>query len=210
VQKNIFFPDVKPQWDGERDCVVFPALVDGKRVRCDITMEALGKMFRAPLNLNEEGFLRAYEENKSVIYDLARKKILAGEFNFKGEIMIRTDDAGAVHQFDDLPTEDPELRRRLQAVRAILADIAGEKLNSVSLSWEVVRTPDQGWFCQLIVKDSLSKSTVVTGFSSQELKDLNSLALRLQLIRLWGDLLELRTREQHKKVDELVGSLTEE
>ena len=207
MPKDIFFPEVIPQWVWDRDCVAFPALVDGKLVRCLITMEALNTHFQA--RLSEEDCLRAFEENKKVIHDMARKKILSGEYSPKGEIMIRSDDSGAVHEIQQMPFHEPSLNNSFLNAWQILDNIAGEKLKSVTSKWNIVPNPGGDWTCQLILQDKLSKAASSAIFTSNELKDAASLGVRLKLIRVWGDLLEARAREQHQQVQDLVGALKE-
>jgi Protein of unknown function (DUF1488) len=56
------------------DGITFAAIVNGWRVRCSITSEALQKRFGVPNQDLENGFLRNRKQIQTLIEQLARKK----------------------------------------------------------------------------------------------------------------------------------------
>jgi Protein of unknown function (DUF1488) len=69
---HIHFPDDPPQYSGPDLVLTFPALVDGKRVSCSITAEALEDHFGAESS-REEDALRAFNCHRHKIEHAARK-----------------------------------------------------------------------------------------------------------------------------------------
>lgn len=69
---NIEFPDDPPMYCGPNLVLTFPALVDGERVDCTITAEALEDHFGAE-SPREEDTLRAFNCNRRRIEDAARE-----------------------------------------------------------------------------------------------------------------------------------------
>lgn len=70
---NVVFPQIDPQWIFDRDCVVFPAIVDGRAVKCLVTMEALIQNFGAQ-GRSDEDFLRAFVENRKRIEESRERR----------------------------------------------------------------------------------------------------------------------------------------
>jgi hypothetical protein len=69
---QITFPQEPAEYCGRDLVLVFPALVDGERVQCAITAEALEDHFGAE-SLREEHVQRAFEGNRHVIEKAARE-----------------------------------------------------------------------------------------------------------------------------------------
>ena len=69
---RIHFPNDPPQYCGPDLTLTFPAVVDGKRVDCRITAEALEDHFgaRAP---REEDALHAFNRHRDKIHGAARE-----------------------------------------------------------------------------------------------------------------------------------------
>ena len=88
---HIRFPDDPPQYCGPDLVLTFPALVDGKRVSCSITAEALEDHFGAE-SPREEDMLRAFEGHRHkiehaacrMLYELGKKPVVlhSGYFRF--------------------------------------------------------------------------------------------------------------------------------
>jgi len=71
---DIRFPEDPPRYCGPNLTLTFPALVDGERVNCSITAEALEDHFgaRSP---REEDALRAFNGNRHKIEHAARRML---------------------------------------------------------------------------------------------------------------------------------------
>jgi hypothetical protein len=69
---HIRFPDDPPQYSGRDLVLTFPALVDGERVSCSITAEALEDHFGAA-SPREEDVLRAFQRHRHKIEHAARR-----------------------------------------------------------------------------------------------------------------------------------------
>jgi hypothetical protein len=84
---TIIFPPVEA-WDGNRDVAAFPADVNGKRVHCAVSWEALQDNFGG----NNISSLDCFRANRSAIEAKAERLILLGRFEQDGSILIRSQD----------------------------------------------------------------------------------------------------------------------
>ncbi len=71
---HIAFPQERPEYSGRDLALVFPALVDGERVQCAITAEALEDHFGAA-SLREEDVLAAFDAHRRAIERAARRML---------------------------------------------------------------------------------------------------------------------------------------
>lgn len=71
---QISFPIEPPEYCGRDLVLAFPALVDGERVQCAITAEALEDHFGAE-SLREEDVLAAFETHRHAIEKAAREML---------------------------------------------------------------------------------------------------------------------------------------
>lgn len=71
---KIHFPHDAPQYCGPDLVVTFPALVDGERIDCSITAEALEDHFGAPSS-REEDAMRAFDHHRHRIEHAARRML---------------------------------------------------------------------------------------------------------------------------------------
>ncbi|MGV2289373.1 DUF1488 domain-containing protein [Trinickia sp. YCB016] len=88
---HIQFPDEAPQYCGPNLVLTFPVLVDGKRVDCSITAEALEDHFGAQSS-REDDVLRAFECHRHkihhaacrLLYEVGKKPVIlrSGYFRF--------------------------------------------------------------------------------------------------------------------------------
>jgi len=72
---QILFPDDPPQYIGPDLMLTFPALVDGRRVECSITAEALEDHFGAR-SAREDDALQAFHAHRRRIEDAARAMLI--------------------------------------------------------------------------------------------------------------------------------------
>ena len=68
---QIHFPQERPEYCARDLVIAFPAEVDGKRVQCAITAEALEDHFGAP-SLREDDLIAAFDSNRHPIEHAAR------------------------------------------------------------------------------------------------------------------------------------------
>lgn len=83
----ITFP-AQEAWGGDRDVVFFPADVDGKRIRCAITLEALQDNFGG----DSTDPVDCFRQNRSRIEVKAAKLISQARFESDGLVLIRSND----------------------------------------------------------------------------------------------------------------------
>ena len=80
----------KSAWDLERDSMRFEALVDGRKLRCFVTGDALEDHFQASRKTHEQ----AFAENRAQIEAVAKRLLCGGRINPGGEVYIMTADFG--------------------------------------------------------------------------------------------------------------------
>ncbi len=87
MPKDIRFLDEETDFSLPRNCVTFPALVDGTRVLCVVSARLLVEKFRAATE--DVGQLKkAYYSGKVAIQEAARQLIEAGKVNDRAELLI--------------------------------------------------------------------------------------------------------------------------
>ena len=84
---SISFP-AQAVWGDDRDVVYFPAEVDGKRIRCAITLEALQDNFDG----DSTEPVACFRANRARIEAKAAKLIAQARFEPDGQILIRSQD----------------------------------------------------------------------------------------------------------------------
>jgi Protein of unknown function (DUF1488) len=84
---DVYFPDVE-RYNFDPPAVVFPAMVDGRRVNCRISASALVARFRAA-DEAEASLLDAFRTHRSAIRSAAQKKIRQG-FHQADEAILLT------------------------------------------------------------------------------------------------------------------------
>jgi len=84
---TVEFPAVEA-WDGSRLVVSFPADVDGKRVVCAISLEALQDNFGG----DKVPPLECFRANRGAVEAKARNLIGKGRFEPDGSLLIRSQD----------------------------------------------------------------------------------------------------------------------
>jgi hypothetical protein len=68
------FPQERPEYCGRDLVLAFPAMVDGKRVQCAITAEALEDHFSAA-SLREDDLIGAFDANRRAIEHAAQRML---------------------------------------------------------------------------------------------------------------------------------------
>jgi hypothetical protein len=87
MAKNIQFHPNQARHLFDRDCIGFPATVDGHPVECIVSAELLIQRFGARNNSQNE-VQAAFRSGLPVIQEAARKLIEAGCVNDKSEILL--------------------------------------------------------------------------------------------------------------------------
>jgi hypothetical protein len=87
---NVYFPDLE-RCNVDPPAIVFPAMVDGRKVYCRISAAALMSRFRAA-NETEQSLLHAFRANRSAIRAAAQRKIKQGALQVDGAIELGTSD----------------------------------------------------------------------------------------------------------------------
>jgi len=82
-----------------------------------------------------------------------------------------------------------------------LEEVLGQSADQVTAEWDRTKDPRGGVLYTLKLRDATDQ--VQASFTPDELK----FAVRFLLYRLWGDLLKIRSDEQHRKVQEMVDQL---
>src|SRR5262249_26764693 len=148
------FPSVEPYWVFERVCLRFPALVDGSIINCLVSGEALFQHFGAR-DFTADEARRAFNNHKQDIQEAARRKIEGGEFNTRGEILLKMSDFTRqttttpppfsertlrVSYSEDFEN-DPALKDLTVNASRILEDELGRALPHVAAEWNLLPIP---------------------------------------------------------------------
>jgi Protein of unknown function (DUF1488) len=219
VLKNIAFPPAQPYWLFERDCLRFPVLVDGSIVNCLVSGEALLQHFGAKVLTADEA-KRAFNDHKPAIQDAARRKIEAGEFNTRGELLLRISDFTRQTTTTPAPTRfsepvlrisyrdkldsDAILKDAIVNASRILEDELASGLRHVTAEWKRLPVPTGDMLVQLTICDLDTKALVEGFFTPADLK--NEAMFRYSLFRLWDDLLQERGRAKIRELAITAGS----
>lgn len=75
-------------WDSSRDVATFPADVDGERICCAVSLEALQDNFGG----NDVPPLNCFRANRRAIEAKAERLIRQGRFEQDGSVLIRSKD----------------------------------------------------------------------------------------------------------------------
>ncbi|MCU7871922.1 MAG: DUF1488 domain-containing protein [Candidatus Thiodiazotropha sp. (ex Lucinoma borealis)] len=83
----IEYPNIEA-WDGSRDVVMFPANLDGKRIQCGISWEALTDNYCG----NDVSAIDCFKANRGVIETKATQLIERQRFEPDGSVLILSAD----------------------------------------------------------------------------------------------------------------------
>ena len=217
MPKSIVFPPTEPYWVFERDCLRFPALVDGVILNCLVSGEALLHHFGAK-GLTADEARRAFNIHKPAIQEAAREKIESGEFNTRGEVLLKMTDFTTqttptpphfpertlrVSYPDELDS-NPGLKDLLVHASRILEDKLGRAVPQVAAEWKLFPVPTGETLVQLTLRDLETKGWVEKLFLPTDLMD--EPGIRYSLFRLWDDLLQEKGRLQIGELQKTAGS----
>jgi len=201
MSDGLLFPDVEPFWVFDRDCLAFPAVLDGKTIRCLVTLETLIQNYGAK-SPSELEMKRAFGENRAKIHDIARAMINTKQFDEHGEILIRSTSPQLLGselsvKYSDAILKTERLRDIVQAASYRLGYGLGHLPGPVEGSWDFGPGDDRS-ILELKLKHVETGVTVRDWFTPDELVSVNLLKSRFQ--KTWGDLLRAITRKQLENV----------
>lgn len=205
MPRTITFPKVEPTWNGRRDCVSFYALDDRALVNCLISVEALFSHFGAKGPTAEE-CLPAFRDNRSVIEEVARRKLQARPaLRQKEEILILDGDFPSEPSAADRPqwrvslsttlnpgqVDDGPLVRAIDAANAVMRAELSRRDTPVRADWKLI--PADGLnLASLTLTDVESGASAQRLYTRDDLEDVS--ATRFSLLRLWDDMLREKGR----------------
>ena len=103
------------------------------------------------------------------------------------------------------PRQSVDESKPLQQAKTLLDTILGPQSSSlVTREWKPVPDHQGRTHYRLSLRDLTGE--VSTDFAPDELE--NPLYMRVSLYRLWGDLLKIRSDQQHQRVQTLIGQMT--
>lgn len=132
--KNIEFPDIKPAFLIDRDCLSFPAHVDKKCIECLLTLEFLWSHFGLR-DRSEQAMNLTYQEHRSEIQNIAKEHIQNGWIDEENRIILTRWFTRLRVTYDErlsLWKQGDELAKGAQH---ILTKIIGPNVREVDIHW---------------------------------------------------------------------------
>jgi hypothetical protein len=208
MAEKIAFPEYPPaEWDGERECVRFPAISGGRKISCRVSIELLINRFGARVGTGKpqgEAALQAFQKHRYRIQEAARIQILAGNISPNHEVVLTLDSfVFKAVEFAECVRQVPHDFQVLRQATADLEDNVGPSAGRATVKWDC--TKDEAGRLQYLLQIQDEDDIVSEGFTPDQLK--NGLDLRRRLLWLWGDLLQARN---HKQLQELMAGSAEE
>lgn len=178
---EIQFPITEPTFISERDSLSFRAVLDNKPLECLISAELLMTRYGAR-GIKETELREAFTKHRQEIEDIARDHILVG-WTEKNRVLLTTrfTKLGAGYQKF---LEDSSVK----IATGFLIEMIGPNAGTVNIDWKI--DSDGTCICEI------SDPTVPTKVSAEFLQQMmdNHEILRFKLARLWGGLLQARSR----------------
>lgn len=191
MPREIVFPEGEPRYVFERDCLAFPAKVDGQPVECLVTLELLMANFGAE-EPSEQAMRKAYREHRAAIQDLARIQIENGWIDEESRVFLTTRFTRLTVTYGERLRSNPNLRASSEAAQRLLTEIIGPNAEEVNVEWDAEnRPPDLVLLTLRIMDPSLPYSGKVS-LGPKVWQD--STTLSLILGGAWSDLLRARSR----------------
>ncbi len=203
MPEKIVFPDRKPHWEFDRDCLSFPAFVEGRLVKCLVTAELLMSQFGAR-DFTQKELERAYTEHKAAIQGVARSLIEAGQVMQNNEVLVTTRVFRLkIVSFTEKLQRNRELFHLAQKTTEWLEEIVGSSAGLTEAEWDVGEDARGRAVVTLRLSDWTGSVTGV--FDPRELESAKETRFRLH--RIWGDLLQIRSHRQLEEIQIGDGSL---
>jgi len=205
TEERVEFPDIEPRWQNDRDSILFLALVDKQPVRCVITMEALNELYKS--GFKSEECIKAFHENWNEIKLRVNEKIVRRDFNYRGEVVIKSDDPNfsvppkPIVLFFDTSSEirnNPNLDKLIKKANHILFFLVVNSSTKVHVYWEFAGKEKN--VVQLSMSDETKDIKLLEWFVIERL--MNEEFMRVKLEQMWGDFLE---RLSHQQLQEIMG-----
>jgi hypothetical protein len=100
-------------------------------------------------------------------------------------------------KIDDVLKTDPTLLAQIDQVTQLLEEEIGPSASAIRAEWSEIDRHDEK-VLELTISDGTNESTVV--FSRPGLTHMSLDSIRILLIRLWGDILQERSKKQMEKL----------
>lgn len=197
MAKTIEFPDIEPRLVFDRDCVVFPALVDGRPIRCMVTFEALMQDYGAK---RDSDFLEAFRRNRGAFEKQIRSKLAAGIV--PEEVIIKSSrEVGGHRIFQYVPSEAIKAR---DDIFHLLHDITVDYLGRASphscntrVQWDMAHKGNRDIYW-VVLNDVETGGETTDFFTHDQLTDPEYLRHRFNV--LWSEYLSARSARQLEKL----------
>jgi hypothetical protein len=108
-------------------------------------------------------------------------------------------------EIDDAIRRDPELFAAVEHASRLLEEEIGPSAGQVSAEWQLFGADQQIPTVRVEISDSTGSA--MTHFQRQMLPKLTDSALSLAFVRLWGDLLQVRSHKQTEKLKLMIREL---
>jgi hypothetical protein len=214
---QVVFPRTEASWLFDRDAVRFFALYRGRVINCVISMEALYSHFGAN-DFTAEESLRAFNEHRSVIEDIARSKIASSDPKPGEYVLLVSEDfpkrgttttpppntPGLITRASAAIHNDPQLRAWVGEANAILQRDLAHGRKPATAEWDVVDVPGGVKLAKLKLTDPETGAAVDGLFTREDLSNLPF--ARFSLFRLWDDMLRERGRKQMESLVSAAGT----
>jgi hypothetical protein len=191
VPNQIDFPEADPTYVFERDCLAFPAVVDGKPVLCLITGELLLFRFGAQ-DMSEEAMRETFQEHRTELQAIARSHIENGWIDDEGRILLTTRFTRLNVTFGETLGKRSALLSAANTAHRLLTEIIGPNAEEVSIVWDVRGSdPEESAISLQIIDPAIPHSAKV--FLEHPERQ-HPEEFRVNLARLWNSILRARSR----------------
>jgi hypothetical protein len=192
VVTEISFPNPEPQYDFDRDVLIFRALAGEKQVECIVTGKLLVTHFGAP-DMTEESLLDAYRRHRGNIQDIARNHIENRWVEEEGRLFLTTYYTRLRVSFGKGLLEWAAGRQLAEQAHTMLLEIIGPNAETVEVEWSGAGDLPERRFIQLRILDPDVAHSTGMSLRPQEWDNLTF--LRFQLAGAWSSILRARSHK---------------
>lgn len=189
MSKEIVFPEIEPDYVFDRDCLAFPALVDGKSIACFASGELLMHRFGATA-FTEKALREALARHKAKIHSIARHHIEMGWVNSENQVILTTHFTTLQISFGDELRKRPAAFEIATMAQQVVAELVGPSSGEVAVKFDWEEKDGRPIFV-VMMHDTVGTASNWFYMPKTESVD----RLRVWLNRLWGELLQIRSRK---------------